>query len=97
MNSIKLTASSSQSAIFVNGSVVHSRYAWCAVTSGTNEYIKIDLGAIKRITGFGVQGDTDNDQWPTKVKIGVSNSSTTISEMATVSIYYSGALFLSYP
>ena len=96
MNSVKLSVSSSKSATFVNGSIVHSRYAWCANTAAANEYIKVDLGAVRRITGFGIQGDTENDQWPTKIKIGVSNSSATIVEMKTVSCTLQVTIFLSY-
>ena len=85
MSSIKLSVSSSKSPTFVNGSIVHSRHAWCAKTAATSEYLKVDLGSVSRITGFGIQGDTENDQWPTKIKIGVSNCSTTIFELTAVS------------
>ena len=84
LGSMKLIASSSTSPTYVNGSIVHSRYAWCANTAATTEYIKVDLGEIRRVTGFGIQGDSENDKWPTKIKIGVSNSSSAPGEMAKV-------------
>ena len=88
-DSVKLNVSSSKSGTYVNGSRIHSRYAWCANTAATTEYIQVDLGAIRRITGFGIQGDTGNDQWATKVKFGVSNCSSVINELATVRYFYS--------
>ena len=84
LDSVKLNVSSSKSGTYVNGSRIHSRYAWCANTAATTEYIQVDLGAIKRITGFGIQGDTENDQWPTKVKFGISNDTSSTPELATV-------------
>ena len=85
LDSVKLSVSSSKSGTYVNGSRIHSRFAWCANTAATTEYIQVDLGAIRRITGFGIQGDTENDQWATKVKFGVSFDASSITELEMVS------------
>ena len=37
--------------------------SWCSSTSSVNEYIQVDLGQVKTVTGIATQGDPTNDKW----------------------------------
>ena len=86
LDSAQLSASSGQSRLLNKGSRIHSKVAWCPSSLSASEYIQINLGAIRRISGFGVQGDSENDKWPTTVKFGVSNCSSATSELTKVKL-----------
>ena len=93
LESTKLIVSSSKYPTFINGSTVNSRYAWCATTAATTEYIIVDLGSIRQITGFGIQGDSENDQWPKNIEIGASNSSNLPFKWTKVILLFEKAFF----
>lgn len=47
--------------------------AWCAIENNVNQWISVDLGSIKTITGVATQGRSDCDQWVTKYVISYSD------------------------
>ena len=82
----RLSASSSKSGKSPYSATIDSAHGWCAATTATTEYILIDLGAARRITGVGIQGDSENDNWATKFKISIGNCSNSMTEMTQVSL-----------
>ena len=84
----RLSASSSKSGKSPNAATIDSAHGWCAGITATTEYILINLGTARRITGVGIQGDSENDNWATKFKISIGNRSNPMTEMTQVSRYY---------
>uniref|UniRef100_A0A6P8GYK1 Uncharacterized protein LOC116286842 n=1 Tax=Actinia tenebrosa TaxID=6105 RepID=A0A6P8GYK1_ACTTE len=46
--------------------------SWCSSSSSNTEYIQVDLGEAKTVTGIATQGDKDLDKWVTSYKMGYS-------------------------
>ena len=80
----RISSSSSANGKPSYNAIIDSSVAWCAATTATTEYILIDLGAARRITGVGIQGDSENDNWATKFKISIGNVSNSVIEMTQV-------------
>ena len=80
----RITASSSKVGKSPYAATVDSAHGWCANTTATTEFILVDLGSAKRITGVGIQGDSENDNWATKFKISIGNCSNSVTEMSQV-------------
>ena len=53
---------SSATGLAVNASI-YSPIAWFPSSSDASKYIEIDLGMPKMVTGIGIQGDSNNDNW----------------------------------
>ena len=51
--------------------------AWSAATSDANQWIQVDLGFFKRITGIILQGRADADKWVTEYKVETSKDALT--------------------
>ncbi len=58
---------------FAPVSHIYNPISWCADSSDMNPYLIVNLGSPKKITGFGVQGDSNGDNWPMKVKVSHGN------------------------
>ena len=80
----RISSSSSANGKPPYNAIIDSSVAWCAATTAATEYLLIDLGAARRITGVGIQGDSENDNWVTKFKISLGSSSNQITEEAQV-------------
>ncbi|XP_031557770.1 uncharacterized protein LOC116294321, partial [Actinia tenebrosa] len=46
--------------------------SWCSQTIGNNEYIQVDLGQVKTVTGIATQGNPHMNAWVTSYKVGYS-------------------------
>ena len=77
-----LSASSSSSA--VRDALVQSKSTWCADTSDANKYIVIDLRAAKMVTGIGIQGDSNNNQWVKTFKLSHGRTNGVFTELSKV-------------
>ena len=47
--------------------------AWCAKTNDVNQWIQVDFGEMKLVSGIVMQGRTDYEQWVKKYKVQYSN------------------------
>ena len=63
---------------------VNSPVSWCANSADANPYLLIDLGSPKKITGFGVQGDSNGDNWAKQTKISYGSEQCCLTEMSKV-------------
>ena len=63
---------------------VNSPASWCANSADANPYLLIDLGSPKKVTGFGVQGDSNGDNWAKQTKISYGNEQCCLTEMSKV-------------
>ena len=46
--------------------------SWCSSTSASSEYLQVDLGRVKTVTGMATQGSPLSDQWVTEYSISFS-------------------------
>ena len=58
-------------------SMLDSGQAWSAKTNAVDQWMQIDLGALKPVTGVVTQGRTDADQWVTGYTISTSTDGST--------------------
>ena len=47
--------------------------AWSPATLDANQYIGVNLGVVKRVSGIVMQGRENRDAWVTKFKVGYKN------------------------
>ena len=65
-----ISASSSSSPVEAGRSaVIYNPATWCASSSDSAKYLEVDLKMPRMITGIGVQGDSDNEQWVKTFKL----------------------------
>ena len=50
---------------------------WSAKTNDANQWIQVDFGDMKSVSGIVMQGRSDYDQWVTKYKVQYSNDGVT--------------------
>eukprot|EP00794_Sanderia_malayensis_P007980 gene7980-8837_t len=79
-----VTGSSFESIDYSSSSFFNNPLSWCANSSDSSPYLLVNLGSPKTITGFGVQGDSNGDNWPTEVKISYGNKQCCLTEMTEV-------------
>ena len=51
--------------------------AWSAKTNDVNQWIKVDLGEMKSVSGIVMQGRSDYEQWVKKYKVEYSHNGIT--------------------
>eukprot|EP00794_Sanderia_malayensis_P017289 gene17289-19017_t len=79
-----ITGSSYESIDYSFSSFFNNPLTWCANPSDSSPYLLVNLGSPKTITGFGVQGDSNADNWPTEVKISYGNKQCCLTELTEV-------------
>ncbi|XP_031554030.1 lactadherin-like [Actinia tenebrosa] len=48
---------------------LYGNSSWCSSNTSNSEYIQVDLGQIKTVTGIATQGDKALDKWVTSYKV----------------------------
>ena len=48
---------------------LYGKSAWCSTTFSNTEYIQVDLGRVKTVTGIATQGDQAQDKWVTSYNL----------------------------
>ncbi|KAK3754635.1 hypothetical protein QZH41_014922, partial [Actinostola sp. cb2023] len=67
-NQMTSSSSSGNSHVASRGRLYGSS-SWCSSTTSNTEYIQVDLGQVKTVTGIATQGDATQDKWVTSYKV----------------------------
>ena len=66
---------------------IYSPISWCPSSSDASKYIEIDFGMPKMVTGIGIQGDSNNDNWVKTFRISHGNSKVHMQELSQVILF----------
>ncbi|KAK3715659.1 hypothetical protein QZH41_020735 [Actinostola sp. cb2023] len=68
-NSQMTSSSSSNNSHDASRGRLYGSSSWCSSTASNTEYIQVDLGQVKTVTGIATQGDPTQDKWVTSYKV----------------------------
>ena len=78
------TITASASSDTAQHSFIYSRTTWCASSS---DYVDVDLMMPRMVTGIGIQGDSNNDQWVKTFKLSHGLSTGSMQQTGAVSCH----------
>jgi hypothetical protein len=66
------SSSSSDNSHSASRGRLYGGWSWCSSTTSNTQYIQVDLGQVKTVTGIATQGDKTLDKWVTSYKVSYS-------------------------
>ena len=85
-NIATINASSSISSETGQNAFIYSRITWCASPSDATRYLDVDLKVPRMVTGIGIQGDSNNDQWVKTFKFSHGLNDSSLQDTGKVSV-----------
>ena len=82
-----MTLTASSGYIPVTNATLNSGVAWCAAIKDQNQYLQIDFGKKRTVSGIAVQGDPVSDNWVTKFQLMHGNNTSTAQKTLQVCIW----------
>ncbi|XP_048579387.1 receptor-type tyrosine-protein phosphatase S isoform X5 [Nematostella vectensis] len=77
----QMTSSSNDGAYTASAGRLYGGSSWCSSTSANNEYLQVDLGGVKTVTGVATQGSRTQSKWVTRYVIKYSFTGTEWSDV----------------
>ena len=94
-----IVLSSSGGSIPVSNAMLNSGDAWCAEIQNQNQYLQVDFGKERIVSGIAIQGDPKSDRWVKTFQLEYGNRTSSLKTyplkgLAKVRISLLSSLFL---